>query len=70
MTRQTRIWILLALLVVGTTSLLALPPNEVWWEYYDSSYTNLVGERALFCNGQRWSWGIQTAYYYTYSFPC
>lgn len=70
MTRQTRIWILLALLVVGTTSLLALPPNEVWWEYYDSTYTNLVGERALFCNGQRWSWGIQTAYYYTYSFPC
>lgn len=70
MTRQIRVWVLLALVAIGGTSLFALPPNEVWWEYYDSTYTNLVGEKALFCNGQRYSWGIQTSYYYTYSTPC
>ena len=71
MTRQIRVWVLLGLLVLGGTSLLALPPNEVDWEYYsDGSYTNLVGERILFCNGSTWSWGIRTSYYYTTSYPC
>jgi hypothetical protein len=70
MTRNIRIWVLLALLAVGATSLFALPPNEVNWEYYDSTYTNLVGERILFCNGQTWSWGVRTSYYYVWSYPC
>jgi len=49
----------------------ALPPNEVWREYYsDSSYTNLVGERWLFCNGASGGWGIITSYRITYTFPC
>lgn len=70
MNRRIRIWVLLALLAVGGTSLLALPPNEVTWEYYDSTYTNLVGERILFCSGQWWQWGVRTSYYYTWSYPC
>jgi hypothetical protein len=71
MTRQFRVWVLLGLLILGGTSLLALPPNEVTWEYYsDNTYTNLVGEKILFCNGHRWSWGVQTAYYYVWSYPC
>ncbi|HEX6100547.1 MAG TPA: DUF6289 family protein [Thermoanaerobaculia bacterium] len=71
MTRQIRVWVLLGLLILGGTSLLALPPNEVTWEYYsDNTYTNLVGEKILFCSGQRWSWGVQTAYYYVWSYPC
>ena len=71
MTRQMRIWVLLALVALGTTSLLALPPNEVYWEYYsDYTYTNLVGERILFCSGQTWQWGVRTSYYYTWSYPC
>ena len=71
MTRQIRIWVLLGLLVLGATSILALPPNEVNWEYYsDGTYTNLVGERILFCSGQTWQWGVRTAYYYVWSYPC
>ena len=71
MTRQYRVWILLALLAIGGTSLLALPPNEVTWEYYsDGTYTNLVGEKILFCSGYIWRWGVQTSYYYTWSYPC
>ena len=71
MTRRIRIWVLLGLLVVGGSSLLALPPNEVTWEYYsDATFTELVGERILFCSGQWWSWGVRTSYYYTWSTPC
>jgi hypothetical protein len=71
MTRKIRIWVLLALLVVGATSLFALPPNEVTWEYYsDSSFSTLCGEKILFCSGYVWKWGCQTSYYYTWSYPC
>lgn len=49
----------------------ALPSNEVDTEYYsDSTYTDLVGESILSCNGTRWSWGVKTVYKIVYSFPC
>ncbi len=49
----------------------ALPPNEVDREYYsDGSYTTLIGERILFCNGQWWSWGSTSSYVIIYTFPC
>ncbi len=71
MTRKIRIWMLLALLAVGATSLFALPPNEVDWEYYtDASKTVLCGEKILFCNGHVWKWGTATPYYYSWSYPC
>lgn len=71
MTRRIRVFMLLALLLVGGVSLLALPPNEVNWEYYtDSSFSTLCGERILFCGGYTWSWGCRTSYYYTWSYPC
>lgn len=54
---------------VGTTD--ALPCNEVDRLYYsDATYTNLVGERILLCNGQRWSWGITTSFVQIFTEPC
>jgi hypothetical protein len=49
----------------------ALPPNEVWREYYsEAAHINLVGEKVLFCNGQTWKWGITTAHVVVYTTPC
>jgi hypothetical protein len=62
MTRRIRVFLLLALLLVGTTSLFALPDHEIYYEFYsDASYTELVGERFITCFGI-YSWGIQTSY--------
>ena len=71
MTRRIRIWVLASLLAIGGTSLLALPPNEVNWEYYsEPAKINLVGEKILFCSGYVWKWGVQTSYYWVWSYPC
>lgn len=49
----------------------ALPCNEVERTYYsDATYSTVVGERILFCNGQTWKWGIVTSYVQVFSFPC
>lgn len=49
----------------------ALPANEVDRLYYsDGTYTNVVGERLLLCNGHLYTWGTFTSYVKTYSFPC
>lgn len=49
----------------------ALPSNEVDREYYaEAAHINLIGERLLLCNGQRYSWGSTSAYVITYSYPC
>jgi hypothetical protein len=63
---------LLALLVVGGTSLLALPPNEVITEYYtDATKTEQCGEKILWCDGHTYSWGCVTPYYIRYQGdPC
>lgn len=53
----------------GTTY--ALPCNEVERIYYsDATYSTVVGERILFCNGQTWKWGSVTSYVQVYSTPC
>ena len=68
MTRRIRVWMLLALLVLGATSLVALPPNEVITEYYtDASKTELCGEKILWCNGYTYSWGCVTSYWVRYA---
>jgi hypothetical protein len=68
MDRGIRVLMLLALIVLGTTSLVALPPNEVITEYYTSAAkTELCGERILFCNGSTWSWGCVTSYWIRYA---
>jgi hypothetical protein len=68
MTRQIRVFLLLALVLLGTTSLVALPPNEIITEYYtDATKTVLCGERWLLCNGQTYKWGCTTTYYIRYA---
>lgn len=67
MTRRIRIWVLLGLVVLGGTSLFALPPHEMIWEYYtDASLTTLCGEKILQCGGGYYRWGCQTAFYIQY----
>jgi len=66
MTRRIRIWMLLGLLVLGATSLVAIPPHEIWWEYYtDNTYTELCGEKWNIC-GHVGGYGCRTAYYIIY----
>lgn len=41
----------------------ALPASSCLCTYYsDSSYTTEVGERDVYCNGQRFSWGVTSPY--------
>ncbi len=62
MPRRIRVFLLLALLLLGTTSLFALPDHEIYFEYYaDGTYLDLVGERLITCFGI-YQWGIQTPY--------
>jgi hypothetical protein len=66
MTRRIRIWLLLALVVLGGASLFALPPHEIYWEYYtDASKTELCGEKWNIC-GSVGGYGCRTAYYIVY----
>jgi hypothetical protein len=63
MTRRIRVFLLLALLLAGGGSLVALPPHEAYWEYYtNATYTELCGERWMTCWGIQ-SWGCRTNYY-------
>ena len=63
MTRRIRVLMLLALLVLGATSLVAAPDHEIYIEYYtDGTYTDLCGERYILCTGI-YQWGCRTAYY-------
>lgn len=62
----------LATLALGvTTTVMALPAQEVTTTYYsDSSKTEAVGETILLCNGQRAKWGKMTGYAIRSSSPC
>ncbi|HET8775750.1 MAG TPA: hypothetical protein VFP80_18275 [Thermoanaerobaculia bacterium] len=60
MARRIRTLLLLALVLLGTTSLFALPDHEIYFEYYkDDTYQTLVGERLITCFGI-YQWGVQT----------
>lgn len=52
----------LTVLTPGTAE--ALPQYETHsWYYSDSTYTTLVGERHLYCDGSReGSWGVTSSY--------
>ena len=41
----------------------ALPAQSCFCTYYSSpAHTTEVGERDVFCNGQRFSWGVTSPY--------
>ncbi|HEX8411783.1 MAG TPA: hypothetical protein VF883_23245 [Thermoanaerobaculia bacterium] len=62
MTRRIRIIGLLVLLLVGTTSLVALPDHEIFYTYYtDATYTVECGYRYVTCSGV-YSSGCRTTY--------
>ena len=66
MTRRIRVFLLLALLLVGGGSLLAMPDHEVFFEYYtDATYSELCGERWVLCYGI-YSLGCRTSYVVIY----
>jgi hypothetical protein len=67
MTRRIRVFLLLALLILGATSLVAFP-QDVRYEYYtDATYSILCGER-IRCDGFIWTWGCVTRYYVWYDY--
>jgi len=57
----------MALLIVGATSLFAMPQYEIYWEYYtDNTYTELCGEKWNLC-GYVGGYGCRTVYYIVYN---
>ncbi|HEY4594692.1 MAG TPA: DUF6289 family protein [Thermoanaerobaculia bacterium] len=49
----------------------ALPSQDCDCIYYsDASHTTGVGEREIFCNGSRYSWGTTSAYSSCFCTPC
>lgn len=38
--------------------------------YSDATYTTVIGERYIPCDGQTWSWGTTSAYYETSTESC
>lgn len=72
MNRNVRIFVLLALLVVGiASSVQATPSGGFYVTYYsDATYSEIVGERWYECGSGIGSWGIRTDYEYGYDFDC
>ena len=63
------LWITLNFLTPVTVS--ALPGAFVDNIYYsDATHAVEVGERIIYCNGQRESWGVTSSFIVSYSEPC
>jgi hypothetical protein len=66
MVKRIRIMALLVMLLVGVTTLTALPDHEVYTEFYtDATYSDMCGYRWVTCGGIIRS-GCQTVYSVTY----
>lgn len=69
--------LLLAIAVLAASFILSAPrtaaalPNEsCLCTYYNSTYTTEVGERDVYCNGYRYSWGVTSPYAICDCEPC
>ncbi|HYH08938.1 MAG TPA: hypothetical protein VEK11_17935 [Thermoanaerobaculia bacterium] len=66
MRKRIRMFVLLALVLVGATSMMALPDHEIEYTYYtDASKTEECGWRIISCSGV-YSGGCRTAFYTIY----
>jgi hypothetical protein len=66
MARKIRLFLLVAFLLVGTTSMLSGPRYETEFEYYtDATYTEVCGWKYVMCDGI-YREGCQTEWYVTY----
>lgn len=62
MTGRIRVLLLLALVVLGTLSLVAQPTHEIYWQYFtDDTYSELCGEKWNLC-GWIDGYGCRTSY--------
>ena len=60
--RRVRLGVVIVLLVVGATSLIGQPDNEIYYTYYtDATYTVQCGYTYITCTGIRRS-GCQTEF--------
>jgi hypothetical protein len=63
MSNRVRVLVLFALLLVGVTSMMALPDHEIEYTYYtDATKTVECGWRIISCSGV-YSSGCRTAFY-------
>lgn len=70
LSKRTRILVLFALLLVGTTSLMAAPDHDIEYTYYtDSTYTVECGWKIIACYGGVYGEGCRTPWYTIYHWP-
>jgi hypothetical protein len=75
--RDRRLPLMVLFLILLSFALSSVPrvaeaaDHDVITEYYsDDTYTDLIGERIIFCDGTRFAWGTTSVYRITYTVPC